>query len=115
MQGHKENTSCDEENGLNNVAKRLYSLTSVVMNEVVNIYKNRKRPAEIDQLTKQNISLKEANKAETMDKYSKKSPRQRVVKGIFVSRDWSISVRVKCLILVPCNVICCTPVRRDGQ
>jgi hypothetical protein len=37
----------------------------------------------------------------------------RVGKGIFVSREWSILVRVKCLILVSWNVICSTAVRRD--
>ena len=84
MQGHKENALCDEENGLNNVVKRLYSLTSVVMNEVVNIYKNRKRPAEIDQLTKENISLKEANKAcRDHGQILKEKPKTEGGKGYF--------------------------------
>ena len=62
MQDHKGNALSDEENELNNVVKRLDSLTyqferhrnekSVVLNELVNIYENRKRLVEIDQLFK---------------------------------------------------------------
>ena len=36
---------------------------SVVPDELVNIYENQKRPAEIDQLSQENRSLKEVNKA----------------------------------------------------
>ena len=35
-----------------------------------------------------------------------------VGKGIFVSREWSIFVRVKCFILVSWNVICSTAARQ---
>ena len=73
LQDHEGNALSDEENQLNNVVKRLDSLTyqferhrkekSVVLNELVNIYENRKRSVEIDQLIQENRSLKETNKA----------------------------------------------------
>ena len=72
MQDHERNALSDEENELNNVVKRLDSLTyqferhrnetSVVLNELVNIYESRKRPLEIDQLIQENRSFKETNK-----------------------------------------------------
>ena len=58
---------------LHNVVKRLDSLThqfenhrtetSVVLNELVNIYENQKRPAATENLAKENRLLKEESKA----------------------------------------------------
>jgi hypothetical protein len=58
FQGCDESVSCDEESVLHNVVKRLDSLTHqfenhrtetfVVLNELVNIYENQKRPAATD-------------------------------------------------------------------
>ena len=72
LQDYEGNALSDEENGLYNVVKRLDSLTyqferhrnetSVVLNELVNIYEDQKRRAGIDQLTQENRLLKEANK-----------------------------------------------------
>ncbi|CAB4014833.1 Hypothetical predicted protein, partial [Paramuricea clavata] len=68
-----ESVSCDEESVIQNVIKHLDSLTrqfenhrtetSVVLNELVNIYENQKSPTATENLTKENRLLKEENKA----------------------------------------------------
>ena len=73
FQACEESVSCDEESVLQNVVKRLDSLThqfenhrsetSVVLNELVNIYENQKSPTTTENLTKENRLLKEENKA----------------------------------------------------
>ena len=73
FQACEESVSCDEESVLQNVVKRLDSLThqfenhrsetSVVLNELVNINENQKSPTATENLTKENRLLKEENKA----------------------------------------------------
>ncbi|CAB3997723.1 Hypothetical predicted protein [Paramuricea clavata] len=73
FQACEESVSCDEESVIQNVIKRLDSLTrqfenhrtetSVVLNELVNIYENQKSQTATENLTKENRLLKEENKA----------------------------------------------------
>ncbi|CAB4040191.1 Hypothetical predicted protein, partial [Paramuricea clavata] len=73
FQACEESVSCDEKSVLQNVVKRLDSLTHqfenhrtetfVVLNELVNIYENQKSPTATENLTKENRLLKEENKA----------------------------------------------------